>query len=130
MFVVFYVDAYFTLGGEVLLYFSVGVEVIEIVNLIRIQIGLKFGKDLKNKSLSHFFYWPWAETPSPAQPGSASLPMCTARVAAQRNSTTRGPAGHQPAQRSLAGSVSPTRGRQPDRVHPELVSRWEYSPSD
>jgi hypothetical protein len=34
MFVVFYVDAYFTLGGKVLSYFSVGVEVIKIVNLI------------------------------------------------------------------------------------------------
>jgi hypothetical protein len=55
MLVVFYVDAYFTLGGEVLLYFSVGVEVIEIVNLIRIQIGLKFRKYLKNKKPFSFF---------------------------------------------------------------------------
>jgi hypothetical protein len=30
MFVVFYADAYFSMGGEVLLYFIVQVEVIEI----------------------------------------------------------------------------------------------------
>jgi hypothetical protein len=50
------------------------VEVIKIVNLIRIQIGLEFRKDLKNKKPFSFFYWPWAETPPPAQSGSASLP--------------------------------------------------------
>jgi hypothetical protein len=56
MFVAFHADAYFYLRGEVLLYFSVWVEVIEIVNLIRIriQISLEFRKDLKNKSRSHF----------------------------------------------------------------------------
>jgi hypothetical protein len=74
MFVAFYADAYFSLFCEVLLYFSVRVEVIKIVNLIRIQIGLEFIKDLKNKKPFSFFYWPWAETPSPAQPGSGSLP--------------------------------------------------------
>jgi hypothetical protein len=34
MFVACYVDAYFSLGGEVLLYFIVRVEVIEVVNLL------------------------------------------------------------------------------------------------
>jgi hypothetical protein len=34
MFVAFHADAYFSLGGEVLLYFIVRVEAIEIVNLI------------------------------------------------------------------------------------------------
>jgi hypothetical protein len=34
MFVAFYVNAYFSLGGEVLLYFIVQVEVIEIINFI------------------------------------------------------------------------------------------------
>jgi hypothetical protein len=34
MFVAFHVDAYFSFGCEVLLYFIVRVEVIEIVNLI------------------------------------------------------------------------------------------------
>jgi hypothetical protein len=34
MFVALYADAYFSLGGEVLLYFIVRVELIEIVNLI------------------------------------------------------------------------------------------------
>jgi hypothetical protein len=34
MFVAFHVDAYFSLGGEVLLKFIVRVEVIEILNLI------------------------------------------------------------------------------------------------
>jgi hypothetical protein len=33
MFDAFHVDAYFSLGGELLLYFIVQVEVIEIVNL-------------------------------------------------------------------------------------------------
>jgi hypothetical protein len=74
MFVAFHADAYFSLGGEVLLYFSVRVEVIEIVNLIRIQIGLEFRKDLKNKKPFSFFYQPWAETSSLAQPGAGSLP--------------------------------------------------------
>jgi hypothetical protein len=50
------------------------VEVIEIVNLIRIQIGLEFRKDLKNKKPFSFFYQPWAETSSLAQPGAGSLP--------------------------------------------------------
>jgi hypothetical protein len=66
MFDAFYADAYFSLCGEVLLYFSVRVEVIEIINLIWIQIGLEFRKGLKNKKSFSFFYWPWAETPSPA----------------------------------------------------------------
>jgi hypothetical protein len=74
MFVAFHADAYFSLGGEVLLYFSVRVEFIKIVNLIRIQIGLEFRKDLKNKKPFSFFYRPWAETSSPAQPGTGSLP--------------------------------------------------------
>jgi hypothetical protein len=34
MFVAFHVDAYFSLGGEVLLYFTMQEEVIEILNLI------------------------------------------------------------------------------------------------
>jgi hypothetical protein len=34
MFVAFHGDAYFSLGGEVLLYFIVRVEVIKIINLI------------------------------------------------------------------------------------------------
>jgi hypothetical protein len=76
MFVAFHVDAYFSLGGEVLLYFSVRVEVIEIVNLIRIQIGLEFRKDLKNKKPFKFFYRSWAETSSPALHCTGSLP-CT-----------------------------------------------------
>jgi hypothetical protein len=74
MFIAFHVDAYFSLGGEVLLYFIVWVEVLKIVNLIRIQFGLEFRKDLKNKKPFSFFHWPWAETPPPAQPGSGSLP--------------------------------------------------------
>jgi hypothetical protein len=74
MFDAFSADAYFSLCGEVLLYFSVRVEVIKIVNLIRIQIGLEFGKDLKNKKPFSFFYRSWPETSSPAQPGIGSLP--------------------------------------------------------
>jgi hypothetical protein len=44
-------------------------------NLIWIPIGLEFRKYLKKiKSLFHFFYQPWAETSSLAQPGAGSLP--------------------------------------------------------
>jgi hypothetical protein len=49
MFVAFHVDAYFSLGGEVLLKFIVRVEVIEILNLIWIQIDLQFMKRFENK---------------------------------------------------------------------------------
>jgi hypothetical protein len=38
MFVTFHVDVYFSLGGELLLYFIVRVEVIEIVNLIEFKL--------------------------------------------------------------------------------------------
>jgi hypothetical protein len=62
MFVAFHADAYFSLGGEVLLYFIVWVEVFEIVNLNWIQIALEFRKDLKNKKPFSFSYWLWAET--------------------------------------------------------------------
>jgi hypothetical protein len=49
MFVTFHVNAYFSLAGEVLLYFIVWVEVVEILNLIWIQIGLKFINDLEKE---------------------------------------------------------------------------------
>jgi hypothetical protein len=71
------------MGGEVLLYwFSVWVEVIEIVNLIQIeivnliwiQIGLEFRKDLIDKKPFSFLYRPWAEMSSPTQPGAGLLP--------------------------------------------------------
>jgi hypothetical protein len=69
MFVAFHADAYFSMGGEVLLYIIVRVEVIEI------QIGLEFGKDLKNKKAFPIFIWPWAEfdLASPAEPTPVSL---------------------------------------------------------
>jgi hypothetical protein len=40
MFVALHVDAYFSLGGEVLLYFIMHIEVLEILKSISIQIGL------------------------------------------------------------------------------------------
>jgi hypothetical protein len=48
MFVAFHIDAYFYLGGEVLLYFIVRVEV------IKIQISLKFIKIEKEKGIPIF----------------------------------------------------------------------------
>jgi hypothetical protein len=51
MFVAFHAGAYFSLGGGVLLYFIVWVEV------IKIQIDLKFIKDMKRgKKIFHFAY--------------------------------------------------------------------------
>jgi hypothetical protein len=38
MFVTFHADVYFSLAGELLLYFIVRVEVIEIVNLIEFKL--------------------------------------------------------------------------------------------
>jgi hypothetical protein len=85
MFVAFHTHAYFSLGGEVLLYFIVWVEVIEIVNLIWIQIGLEFRKDLKNKKPFSISYWPWDETlpTSQAEPALASL-VCSLGAAQDR----------------------------------------------
>jgi hypothetical protein len=64
MFVAFHVDAYFSLGGEVLLKFIVRVEVIEILNSNWIQIGLQFMKRFENKKgFSIFPKLPWDESP-------------------------------------------------------------------
>jgi hypothetical protein len=70
MFVAFHVNAYFSLGGEVLLYFIVQVEVIEIINLIWNQIGLEFRKDLKNKKSFPIFLLAMGRNP-PRQPNWA-----------------------------------------------------------
>jgi hypothetical protein len=48
MFVAFRADAYFSSGGEVLLYFILRVEV------IKIQISLKFIKDLEKEDVFLF----------------------------------------------------------------------------
>jgi hypothetical protein len=48
MFVAFHDDAYFSFGGEVLLYFIVRVEG------IKIQISLKFIKDLEKRGFLIF----------------------------------------------------------------------------
>jgi hypothetical protein len=42
MFVAFHADAYFSMGGELLLYFLVQVE------FVKIQIGLEFRKKFEN----------------------------------------------------------------------------------
>jgi hypothetical protein len=70
MFVAFHDDAYFSFGGEVLLYFIVRVEVIEIVNLIWIQIGLEFRKGLKNKKPFLIFLLAMGQNP-PRRPSRA-----------------------------------------------------------
>jgi hypothetical protein len=113
MFVVFHVDAFF-LHGEVLLYFSVRVEVIEIINLIRIQIGLEFRKDLKNKKPFSFFLlaMDWNSLTGPAWLWFS--PLCAARVAAQKIPPcvawqgTDQPSGAQLAQRRRPEDGSPT----------------------
>jgi hypothetical protein len=56
------------------------VEVIEVVNLIRIQIGLEFRKDLKNKK--SLFHFPIGHGPKPSTLAQSSLPQllsCTAQ---------------------------------------------------
>jgi hypothetical protein len=74
MFIAFHADAYFSLGGEVFLYFIVRVEVIKIQICFEFKLVWNLEKISKIKSLFHFFYRPWAETSSPAQPGAGSLP--------------------------------------------------------
>jgi hypothetical protein len=64
MFVALHVDAYFFLGGEVLLYFIMRVEVLEILKSISIQIGLRIVKRFENKKwYSIFPKVPRAESP-------------------------------------------------------------------
>jgi hypothetical protein len=89
MFIVFHADAYFSLGGEVLLQFMVRVEVTEIINLIWIQIGSEFRKDLKIKKLFPDFHWPWVEflPTGPTVPAAASL-MCGPCCSPARPSST------------------------------------------
>jgi hypothetical protein len=74
MFVAFHVDAYFSLGGEVLLYFIMSVEVVAIQIWFEFILVWNLEKIWKIKSLFHFFYPSWAKTSSPAQPGDGSLP--------------------------------------------------------
>jgi hypothetical protein len=74
MFAAFHADAYFSLGGEVLLHFIVWVEVVEIQIWFEFKLVWNLEKIWKNKSLFHFFYLLWAETSSPAQPGTCSHP--------------------------------------------------------
>jgi hypothetical protein len=75
MFVVFRADAYFSMGGEVLLYFIVRVEVIKIQIWIEFKLVWNLEKIWKFKRLFPVFIWPWAEfdPASPAKPASASL---------------------------------------------------------
>jgi hypothetical protein len=65
------------------------VEVTEIVNLISIQIGSEFRKDLNIKKFFPVFYWPWAKflPTGPAEPAPASL-ACGQGAAKHRSSPT------------------------------------------
>jgi hypothetical protein len=74
MFVAFHADAYFSLGGEVILYFIEQVEVVKIQIWFEFKLVWNLENIWKIKGLFHFFYWPWAETSSSAQPGTGSLP--------------------------------------------------------
>jgi hypothetical protein len=69
------------LGGEVLLYFIVGVEVVEILNPMWIQIGLKFIEDLKKEG--GFSIFPSQMGQNPVQPrlGPGWLPFPPMRAA-------------------------------------------------
>jgi hypothetical protein len=88
-------------GGEVLLYFMVRVEVVEI------QIGLKFRKDLKIKKHFPIFHWPRAEF-SPAGPAWPPIPLlCMARIASQRGPMAS--SARSPASPTTFLGVSPTR---------------------
>jgi hypothetical protein len=58
MFVAFHADAYFSLGGEVLLYFIERVEVIGIQLWFEFKLVWNLEKTWKIKSLFHFFYRP------------------------------------------------------------------------
>jgi hypothetical protein len=74
MFVAFHADAYFSMGGEVLLYFIVWVDVIVIQILFEFKLVWNLERIWKLKTFSSF-YWPWAEfhPTGPAEPASASL---------------------------------------------------------
>jgi hypothetical protein len=61
MFVVFRADAYFSMGGEVLLYFIVRVEVVKIQIWIEFKLVGNIEKIWKFKRLSPIFISPWAE---------------------------------------------------------------------
>jgi hypothetical protein len=87
MFVTFHTNAYFSLGGEMLFYFIVRVEFIEILNSIWIQIGLKFIKDLEKEK--RFSIFPSQMGWNPVQPRLVPAwlpfpPLRTARIAAQQ----------------------------------------------
>jgi hypothetical protein len=92
MFVAFYADAYFSLGGEVLLYFIMHVEVIEIINLISILNGLEFRKDLKNKK--PFLIFLLAMGRNPPRAAQPSLPQPLSCVAQERPRTGSSPTPH------------------------------------
>jgi hypothetical protein len=68
MFAAFHVDGYFSLSGEVLLYFIERVEVIEIQIWFEFKLVQNLEMIWKIKSLFHIFQRPWAETSSLAQP--------------------------------------------------------------
>jgi hypothetical protein len=73
MFVAFYADAYFSVGGKVLLYFIVWVEVIEIEIWFEFKLVQNLEKIWKFKSLFPIFYCHGPNSTPPAQPGLPSL---------------------------------------------------------
>jgi hypothetical protein len=74
MFVVFRADAYFSMGGEVLLYFIVRVEVIKIQIWIEFKLVWNLEKIWKFKRPFPVFIWPSAEfdPAGPVEPTPAS----------------------------------------------------------
>jgi hypothetical protein len=94
MVVAFHVNAYFSLGGGVLLYFIVRVEVIEIQILFWIHIGLKFIKDLEKERRFSIFpslmgrksAYPQAQPSKPLPGGPA---VCRARTRIAKGDPTR-----------------------------------------
>jgi hypothetical protein len=79
MFVVFDVDAYFSLGGEVLLYFIEWVEVVKIQIWFEFKLVWDLEKIWKINNPFHFTSRPSAETYSQAQLDAGSL-SCTQPV--------------------------------------------------
>jgi hypothetical protein len=92
LFVAFHTDAYFPLCCEVLLYFIEWVEVIEIQIWFEFKLVWNLEKIWKIKKPFSFFLSAVGRNQLIGPAWCWISPLCTAHVAAQRNSTARGPA--------------------------------------
>jgi hypothetical protein len=98
MFVAFHANAYFSLGGEVLLYFIERVEVVKIQIWFKIKLVWNLEKIWKNKQPFSFFLSAVGQNLLNGPAWHRISLLCTAHEATRGDSTTRGPVGHWSAQ--------------------------------